>query len=89
MKITKAYLKKLIKEELENLTANESMVYNSGRREMTSGEMAVMGVVVNVFRNAGMTDTDLLEELALEVAENVGKQYDIVQKPIYEETTND
>ena len=71
MKLTKSTLKRLIKEELENL--------NEG---MTSGEMALYGVVVNVFRNAGMTDTDRLEELALEVAEAVGRGYDIVQKPI-------
>tara|TARA_R100000426_G_scaffold322_3_gene611 strand:- start:589 stop:810 length:222 start_codon:yes stop_codon:yes gene_type:complete len=69
MKLTKTTLKRLIKEELKSL--NESL---------SSGEMAVMGIVQNVFRNAGMTDDDLLEELAFEVAETVGKDYDIVQK---------
>ena len=69
MKLTKSTLKRLIKEELENL-----------KEGMTSGEMAVMGIVQNVFRNAGMTDDDLLEELAFEVAETVGRSYDIVQK---------
>ena len=69
MKIDKSTLKRLIKEELENL--NESL---------SSGEMALYYVVLNVFRNAGMTDDDLLEKLAFEVAETVGKDYDIVQK---------
>ena len=69
MKLTKSTLKRLIKEELENL--NESL---------SSGEMAVMATVKNVFMNAGMADFDRLEELALEVAEAVGRDYDIVQK---------
>jgi len=69
MKIDKSTLKRLIKEELENL--------NEG---LSSGEMAVMDVVKNVFMNAGMADFDRLEELALEVAELVGRDYDIVQK---------
>ena len=73
MKIDKSTLKRLIKEELENL--------NEG---LSSGEMAVMATVKNVFMNAGMADFDRLEELALEVAEAVGRDYDIVQKPIYE-----
>ena len=69
MKLDKSTLKRLIKEELENL--NE---------ELSSGEMAVMATVQNVFMNAGMADFDRLEELALEVAEAVGRDYDIVQK---------
>lgn len=69
MKLDKSTLKRLIKEELENL--NESL---------SSGEMALYYVVQDVFRNAGMTDGDLLEELALKVAETVGKDYDIVQR---------
>ena len=69
MKIDKSTLKRLIKEELENL--------NEG---LSSGEMAVMATVKNVFMNAGMADFDRLEELALEVAEAVGRDYDIVQK---------
>ena len=69
MKITKSTLKRLIKEELENL--NESL---------SSGETAVMSTVKNVFMNAGMADFDRLEELALEVAQAVGKDWDIVQK---------
>lgn len=69
MKLDKSTLKKLIKEELESL--NE---------ELSSGEMAVMATVKNVFMNAGMADFDRLEELALEVAETVGKDYDIVQR---------
>ena len=69
MKLTKSTLKKLIKEELDNL--------NEG---LSSGEMAVMDTVKNVFMRAGMADFDQLEELALEVAELVGRDYDIVQK---------
>ena len=69
MKINKSTLKRLIKEELKNL--NESL---------SSGEMAVMATVKSVFMNAGMADFDRLEELALEVAEAVGKDYDIVQR---------
>ena len=80
MKIDKSTLKRHIKEELENLNESMTSVPPGEARQFSFGEMAVMETVKNVFRDAGMTDTEMLEDLAFKVAETVGKDYDIVQR---------